>query len=455
MTIIMINKIKACIPENLKRTYHIICFQLASILYGFPQRKMKLIGITGTSGKSTTCAMLYHLLNWAHFRVGIISTVSAKYGKKEIGTGFHVTTPDPIQLVKILSIMNRKGAEYVIIECSSHGLEQGRLGNLQFDLAVYTNITKDHLDWHKTWENYARAKARLIEMTKTTGIVILNKDDTKGYKYLVNFMTKLTLKPTAITYSKSDITQVTCKNAMLHFDYDNVHFNIPVIGEYNCYNALAAVYAAKYYNIQTSKAAIGFQTFEGISGRMQVMQRAPFVIIVDFAHNADSLEKSLIEAKKIILNNSRLICIFGSAGLRDVEKRAEMGKISAKYADITIITAEDPRTEKLAAINDQILKGASTLQTTLVNRFADHSNFINYKIPKVLASKAVFCFDEDSVASRYDAVTLALMLAHPNDVIIIEGKGHEQSLCFGKTEYPFTDQNAVIIAQKLITNLNK
>ncbi len=433
----------------LKRYYHILQSLLGSLIYGFPSSKLKLIGVTGTSGKSTTATLIYHVLKENGFKVGLISTVGAVAGNKKIDTGLHVTTPDPLQLQKILAEMKKEGMEYVILETSSHSLEQGRLGLLEFDFAVYTNIKRDHLDYHKTWENYALAKAKLMTMLKQLGVAVINADDEKSYKYLMEFIRSKNLNVKTILYSPSnEIRNLEEGTEGLKFSILNESFNVPILGTYNSDNILAGVKVALEVGLKIDKIALTLKNFEGITGRMQIMQSSPFLVIVDFAHNTDSLIRSLEAARKLVKNGGRLITVFGSAGLRDVEKRFDMGQAAGRIADIIVVTSEDPRTEKLYEINDKIIKGAESTGAKLILRFSNHNAYSkavvsiqNLRI--VNGEKQIYSFDEESVNSRFDAVHFAMLIAKPGDVVITEGKGHEQSLCFGTTEYPFTDQDAV------------
>jgi UDP-N-acetylmuramoyl-L-alanyl-D-glutamate--2,6-diaminopimelate ligase len=441
-------KISKIIPESIKREFRIVKSLVGASIYGFPAKKLKLIGVTGTSGKSTTANLIYHILQANGLQAGVISTVGAIAGSKAVDTGFHVTTPDPIDLQKYLRFMVKRKVQHVVLECSSHALEQGRLGNLKFDLSVFTNIKRDHLDWHKSWENYAAAKAKLADKTIPTGKIILNRDDKDMYNFFADKLKEKDFKKRVITYSMNEILGIDESAIGTKFQLNDQIFNLPIIGLYNVENAMAAINACRTLGLNFSQIAEGMKSFIGVEGRMQVMKTEPFITIVDFAHNADSLQKSLIAARKLADTKGRVITVFGSAGLRDIQKRYDMGEISAEYADITVITAEDPRTEKLFDINNQIIEGTQKKNGMLVARFANTEEYKKYlesiKDPKFDIRKgSVFVFDEESVNSRFDAIEFAMKIAVFGDVVIAEGKGHEQSLCFGETEYPFTDQEAV------------
>ena len=449
--------------EFLKYYYRILRSIIGSVIYGNPSSNLKLIGVTGTSGKSTTSFMIYHILKESGFKVGIISTVGAMVGDKKLDTGFHVTTPDPIQLQKFLKFMKDNGAEYVVLETSSHALAQGRLGLLNFDYAVFTNIQSDHLDWHGTWENYAAAKFKLVEKLKPNGTLIINKDDQKSYDYISERIKNNESGIKVIEYSAlNSILGVTETLSGIDFQMETIQMHLNLLGEYNLENFLAAVNVGKTLGLSMNKIAEVIQSFKGLEGRMEILQFEPFGVIVDFAHNADSLEKSLSSIKNIKGEESKLITVFGSAGLRDVQKRFDMGKISGELSNITIVTAEDPRTESLKDINNKIIEGLESSGVKVIQRFGSHDEYLEFlkdhgieqsrkeeNSALAVGSKVAFAFDYPEVQNRFDAIELAILLAQPSDIVITEGKGHEKSLAFGTTEYPFSDQEAVKKALEL------
>lgn len=436
--------------RTIKRIFRIAKSIFALCIYFFPQRGIKLIGVTGTSGKSTTASLIYTVLNENGYKAGVITTVEARIGEKTIDTGLHVTTPDPIELIKLISTMQREGAKFIVIESSSHSLEQGRLGILKFDFAVFTNITKDHLDYHKTWEQYATSKLRLLKKLKKDGVAIINKDDSGLHKLFAKVRKK------KVEFSKTEeITNITTSVTHTEFLYKNVKFSLGLLGEYNIDNAMAAIKIAESLNISTENIGRALGKFKGVKGRMESAYSKDFTIIIDFAHNTDSL-KNAIESIRKTMNGGRIITVFGSAGLRDKEKRFTMGMVSGKLADITIVTAEDPRTEDLKAINTAIINGAEESNAKLVKRFANREEYRNFVLSKELENikmskeKLVFAFDEKGVEGRLDAIEFAIKIAQPNDVVLTEGKGHEQSLCIDTVEYPYSDHEAV---KKALKNL--
>ncbi|MFS8130742.1 MAG: Mur ligase family protein [Candidatus Dojkabacteria bacterium] len=463
--------------RRFKRIYRQYLSLVAARYYGYPANDLKLIGVTGTSGKSTTTSMIYHILKTSGYKVGMISTVGAVAGDKEVDIGFHVTTPDPIDLQKYLKLMKDEGVEYVVLESSSHALDQGRLGFLKFDMAVFTNIKRDHLDYHKTWEEYARAKCRLIDALKIGGTVVFNFDDQRSYKflkeyiYLRNKLSKQELKEVEYSVSQQ-LTEAEEGKGFVSYNYKSFKFHVPVIGTYNIENSFAAALASHQIGVTMNKAASALETYKGVAGRMEIIQTNPYFVIVDFAHNADSLERSLDSAKDLLGKKGRLITVFGSAGLRDVEKRSTMGEVAGNLADIIIITAEDPRTEILSEINSEIIKGAESTGAKLIRRFAnteEYNNFIalgNKLEDPEIAKKAgvemeeedvtpfetaIYSFDENNTNSRFDAIQFAIRTARVGDVVITEGKGHEKSLAFGLVEFQFTDQEAVKRALEKVT----
>ena len=380
---------------------------LANVFYGWPAKKLKVIGVTGTDGKTTTVSLIYHLLKEVGLSSAMVSTVSAKIKNEEIDTGFHVTEPNPWELQKLLRRMVNEGINYVVLEVSSHGLDQYRDFGIAYEVGVVTNITHDHFDYHKNYKNYLTAKARLFEKSK---ISVLNKDD-QSFNYLT-----AKIKSKTITYSLKSAADFTLKK---------FPFKTALPGEFNQYNCLAAIAAASALGVSEKKIKEAVSLFKGVTGRMEEINEGQnFKAIVDFASTPNSLEQALIALRKQLKKGARLIAVFGSAGLRDIEKRSMMGEISAKYADLSVLTAEDPRTEDVNKIIEQIAEGCRT------NNGIEGKTF--FKIP-----------------DRQEAIIFAIQkLAKPNDIVVTCGKGHERSMCIGTTEYPWNEQEAVKKALK-------
>jgi len=385
------------IPQRLINLFwHLPKAILANLVYGFPSRKLTIIGITGTSGKTTTAHLIYYFLHKAGFKTALISTISARIGNQEIDTGLHVTNPEPFLLQKLLKQVADKNYKYVVLEVTSHGLDQYRTWGTNFTYAVLTNITHEHLDYHKTFTHYQNTKLKLI---KLASIAVLNKDD-KSYT-----VAKKASSGKIISYSSKS------------------KFSLPstLQGDFNQVNLSAAVAVVKDLNLKNKQINQALKTFPGLPGRMEFIQTKPFTIIIDFAHKPDALEKALKSIKKIKGKKARIISVFGSAGLRDKQKRPLMGKISGKLSNITILTAEDPRTEDVNQIIEEIYQGCLKAKAENVHKIPD----------------------------RQQAINLAIKLAKPDDIVALFGKAHEKSMCFGKIEHPWSEHQAVNQALKL------
>ena len=387
------------LPLPLKKIAYFIEAFIACVYFGFPARKLKVIGITGTDGKTTTAYFIYSILNAAGKKVALVSTVSAKIGDQEVETGFHVTTPDSWQLQKLIRRIVTDGNEYLVLEVTSHGLDQNRVWGIPFEIGVLTNITHEHLDYHKTFENYLVAKAKLFRLAKMS---ILNKDDPSFDRLEV-------LSKKYFSYSRAGEADLTEKELKINV----VSLNLQ--GDYNWWNALAAASVGKVLNLDWGAVKTGLADVKYIPGRMEeITTNRDFRVIVDFAHTPNGLEKSLTTARQLA-EKGRVISVFGCAGLRDASKRPIMGEIAGRLADTVILTAEDPRTESVDDIIEQIAKDIVKKENLDVSRITD----------------------------RKAAIKTALQVAKTGDVIIITGKGHEKSMCFGEKEYPWSDQEVV------------
>ena len=422
-------------PEDLPIPYvrlqgdlHFALAYLAASFQRFPARKLRMIGVTGTDGKTTTSMLIHHLLTKSGTNAGIISTVNALIGDQALDTGFHVTTPDSPDIQAYLAQMVAAGMTHCVLETTSHGLAQGRVTACDYDLAVITNVTHEHLDYHGGYENYLQTKGRLFEMLRETPpkpignlrLAILNKDD-RSYDYL-----KRIAPPGFLSYSRINeahfwadgINSSTSDLSFtLHTETKQLPVHCPIAGIYNVSNVLAALAAVTSLGVPLEKAVKDLESFEGIPGRMQRIELGQdFTAIVDFAHTPNALENALVTARA--MTQGRVIAVYGSAGLRDREKRRMMPAVSVKLADITILTAEDPRTEPL----DGILKDMA--QSALQAGGVEGVNF--------------YC-----VPDRGDALRKAIRLARAGDLVISCGKGHEQSMCFGSEEYLWDDRTAM------------
>jgi UDP-N-acetylmuramoyl-L-alanyl-D-glutamate--2,6-diaminopimelate ligase len=402
---------------------------LAAAFYGYPARKLTMIGITGTDGKTTTSNLLYQILLAAGFKTGMISTVNAVIGDKVLDTGFHVTTPDAPDVQRYLAQMVEAGLTHVVLETTSHGWAQYRVDACEFDIGVVTNITHEHLDYHGSYENYRAAKARLFTslaetLPKVRGnnyLGVLNRDD-QSYPYLADLT-----KVRQVCYGQSPDSDVRAVD--ISYNPCGIHFTAfgddfcvevysPLVGAFNVSNCLAALTTAVVgLGIDPQVAADGIASLPGVPGRMERIDLGQdFTAIVDFAHTPNALKAALQAARP--MTAGRLIAVFGSAGLRDREKRRMMAEVSAELADVSILTAEDPRTEALDEILDEMSAGARSQGAVEEKTFW-------------------------RVKDRGAAIRRAVKMAKPGDLVISCGKGHEQSMCFGTQEYPWDDRIAM------------
>lgn len=382
--------------QKIKNYYHFFRAIFTNVWYGFPSRKLKVIGVTGTDGKTTTTHLIYHILTSCDKKASMISTIFAKIGKKEYDTGFHVTTPDASLIPRYLRMAVDQEQDYFVLETTSHRLAQNQLAGTQFDIATITNITHEHLDYHKTIEEYATTKLKLIQMAR---VGIVNIDDEITLKYMTETASHNTLKTYGLQ-NKADYS----------IDFRKV---LPDLADFNAYNYLAAYAVCRELGLSDTDIRSAFSTFKLPAGRIDIVYKKDFMVIVDFAHTPNGIARILETVRKqYVHGKGRLIHVFGSAGLRDHSKRFSMGKASATLADISYITEEDYRTEDPKEIANEIGKG-----------FSKKSYFIEL--------------------NREKAIRKAVEKARKDDVVIITGKGHEKSLCRGKIEYPWDDIQAV------------
>lgn len=380
--------------ELINNFYHLPKAVLANIIYGFPTKKLKVIGVTGTDGKTTTTNMIYQILRMAGKKTSMVSTINAVIGGKVYDTGFHVTSPDPFMVQKFIKQAACNGDEYMVLEVTSHALDQYRFWGVKFDVGVITNVTHEHLDYHKTYQNYLNTKLKLIKHADNA-IINSNLNINVPHKKIITF-----------GFNSGDLNQKSVK------------LSLKIPGEYNIENALAALGVSFVLGIDKKIAQKALENFSGITGRMEKVENNKGIkIIVDFAHTPNALEQALKTLRK--QTKGKLIAVFGSAGKRDIEKRGLMGQIAGRLADFAVVTAEDPRGE-LEVINRQIIKGA-------------------IKSGKVL-DKNIFIVED-----RAEAIGFAThKLAKKGDIVGIFGKGHELSMNMdGKKEIPWSDKEAI------------
>jgi UDP-N-acetylmuramoyl-L-alanyl-D-glutamate--2,6-diaminopimelate ligase len=409
---------------------------LSAAWYGFPSRQLIMIGVTGTNGKTSTVDLVLGILRAAGCQTGMISTLKAMIGDYQEPLELHVSTPEAPVVQRYLRRMVDAGMTHCILETTSHGLAQHRVTGVEFDIAVITNITHEHLDYHGSFEAYAQAKERLFHNVAANDptlhkpepvlkTAVLNHDDS-SYPRLAAIAA-----PRQFSYSLYNlaadlhvtdlVTDPAGSSFILHLDGLVLPIRSPLLGIFNVANILAAAGTGLALNLPPKTIQAGLQAVGQIHGRMHQIQRGQeFIVHVDFAHTPDGLEKAIQAARGILEQmggNGRIITIFGSAGKRDPEKRRMMAEISSQLAERTILTAEDPRTESL----DDIL--AAMAAGCLGQGGVEGQTF--WRIP-----------------DRGQAIYFALGLARPEDFVLVCGKGHEQSMCFIATEYPWDDIQA-------------
>ncbi|RMH01242.1 MAG: UDP-N-acetylmuramoyl-L-alanyl-D-glutamate--2,6-diaminopimelate ligase [Chloroflexi bacterium] len=426
---------------------------LAAAWEGFPSHQLTVIGVTGTDGKTTTANLIHAILTAAGFKTGLLSTLRAVIGDEEEPLELHVTTPEAPVVQRYLRRMVDAGLTHCVLETTSHGLAQHRVTAVDFDVAVVTNITHEHLDYHGDYDGYLAAKARLFHMVSNPSpfkpdnvkTAVLNQDD-RSFATLAQIPTPRQItygwQPTADVHPTEVIYDRTRTWLTLNFNHPlgcqngrrlkpRMTFSVPAFtylpGEFNVYNVLAATAVARALNAPPEAIQTGLRNVVIVGGRMeQIDLGQPFLTIVDFAHTPNALEKAIQAGRHLLASrteNGRIITVFGSAGKRDIQKRRLMAEISARDADITILTAEDPRTESLADILEMMAEGCRS------QGGIEHKTF--WRVP-----------------DRGQAIYFALTLAQPDDLVLICGKGHEQSMCFGTTEYPWDDREATRTALK-------
>lgn len=415
----MKNFIKKFTPSFILSWYHFLLAFLGAVIYGFPGKKLKIIGVTGTKGKSTTIILAGKILETAGFKVSWISSATLKIGEKEWLNPYHLTMPGRFFIQKFLREAVKNNCQYCLIEITSQGILQYRHKFIDFGATVFTNLAPEHIEAHQGFENYKKAKGKLFRATKK--IHIVNLDD-ENAEYFLQFPAKekwgFTMNKKQRTANNKNLFIVYCSlfasnQKGISFDVQNIKFNLNLLGEFNIHNALAAICVAfsQGVNLQTCKQAL--EKIKGIPGRLEIIsQEQPFVVIVDLAHTPDSFEKVFRLVKN--LPHNKIISVFGSAGGgRDKWKRPELGRIAVQYSDYIILTNEDPYDENPLKIMEDISDGFS-------------------QIPKY-----------EKILDRREAIRKALKLAQKDDIVLFLGKGTEQTMIIGSKKIPWDEREVV------------
>ena len=408
---------------------------MSAKLFDEPTKKINTIGITGTNGKTTTSYLLKSILEnnkKDKNKTALIGTIKNMIGKSEIKT--NLTTPESIDLENIFNKSLKKNVSHIVMETSSQALAMNRCDYLEFDTAIFTNITEDHLDYHKTMKNYLKAKLKLFDLLKESRkkkkLAIVNID-TNYFKEISNHIKKLNLKMTTYGLNeKADyygkIISLNSKSTEYEF-YAKGKFiskvKLSMLGRFNILNSLSVLAYACEYKLNIKKAIKSISKVQ-VAGRFEIVtdEKHPFIVAVDYSHTPDSLENILIEAKK--LNPNRVIVVFGCGGDRDRKKRPIMAKITAKYSDVSILTTDNQRTESIEQIMSDIEAGFEGL------------NFNNFNYKKII--------------DRREAIKEAIKEAKENDIVIIAGKGHETYQIFPDKTIEFDDRK---VAREFLNEL--
>ena len=387
--------------------------KVATQFYGDPSRKLKLVGVTGTNGKTTIATLLYNMFRKLGYKCGLLSTV-CNYIEEEKIPADH-TTPDPIELNALLSRMVDAGCEYAFMECSSHAIAQKRIGGLNFTGGIFTNLTRDHLDYHKTFENYRDAKKAFFDGLTKTAFAITNADDKNGMVMVQN--TKAKVK----TYSVRSMADFKAKILECHFggmylEIDGREVGVQFIGKFNVSNLLAVYGAAVMLGQSPENILIAMSTLKSVSGRLDpVHSPLGYTAIVDYAHTPDALENVLKAIHEVLNGKGHVITVCGAGGNRDKGKRPIMAQGAVKQSDKVIITSDNPRFEDPQDIINDMLAGLTPQQMT-----------------KVV-----------SIVDRKEAIRTACMLAQKGDVILVAGKGHEDYQEIKGVKHHFDDKEII------------
>lgn len=385
--------------------------QLAASFYGHPSQKLKLVGVTGTNGKTTVATLLHRLFSDMGYKTGLLSTIENKIGSTVLGATH--TTPDAVALNALLSEMAEAGCDYAFMEVSSHAIWQSRIAGVTFAGAIFTNLTHDHLDYHKTFKAYIEAKKKFFDDLPKSAFALVNVDDKRGNVMVQNTAAKI------FRYSLHNLVDFKAKiieNSLkgLHLELDNTEFFSRLIGDFNAYNLLAVYGAAILLGFDKLEVMQALSNLKTAEGRFDYVmdEKGDRVGIVDYAHTPDALEKVLHTIFELRQNDVKIITVIGCGGDRDRTKRPKMAKVAVDYSDQVILTSDNPRSEEPGAIIREMEEG----------------------LPAYGKHKAL------SIEDRKNAIKTACRLAQKGDIVLIAGKGHEKYQEIKGVKYPFDDK---------------
>jgi len=383
---------------------------IASNFYGNPSETMEVVAVTGTNGKTTVASLLHNLAIHLGYKAGLLSTVVNKIHRQEVEATH--TTPDALQMQQLLSRMQAAGCRYVFMEASSHGIDQERMAGIKLAGALFTNITRDHLDYHQTFENYINAKKKLFNDLPSSAFALTNADDRHGKTMLLHTKAK------QFGYGIKTPTDYKGKILEMHFngsllDFDGEEFWSGLIGDFNAYNLLAIYGAAIQLKMANGHELLSAMSLlKPVNGRFQYLKGPKEITgIVDYAHTPDALKNVAYTLKQLIEKGQRLIVVIGCGGNRDKGKRPEMAKVSVEFANRSIFTSDNPRNEDPEAILDDMEAGLDMAERSRVLRISD----------------------------RKQAIKAAVMMAEPGDVVLVAGKGHENYQEIQGVKHAFDD----------------
>jgi UDP-N-acetylmuramoyl-L-alanyl-D-glutamate--2,6-diaminopimelate ligase len=398
------------IPFILVPECRLAASKLASVFYGHPNQKIKVVGITGTNGKTTSSYLIEHFIEQQKKKTGVMGTVNYRFAEKTIPAV--ETTPGPLRVQQILSEMINARCEFAVMEVSSHALNQNRVSGIDFEAALFTNLTQDHLDYHKTMEEYFECKSRLFTNLLGDKAAVVNVDDVWGTKLLERVRSKI------ITYGVDRSADLQARNiqfSLSHTEFDLVYQGLsmkavsPLVGLHNVYNVLGSLGVVAALGLTVERAVTALNTFKGVPGRLEsVSAGQSFYVFIDYAHTPDGLENVLRSLRPY--KQRKFIVVFGCGGERDKGKRPKMGRIASDHSDYVYVTSDNPRSENPMAIAKEVCAGFP-------------ANFKNYSI----------------VIDRRKAIRQALLSARDGDIVLLAGKGHETTQVIEAQALPFSD----------------
>lgn len=424
---------KKVVPAFLIGWYHYILAFGGALIYCFPSRKLKVIGVTGTNGKSTTVMMICRILEEAGYKVGSVSSIWFKVGQQEKPNPLHMTMPGRFWLQKLMRQMLKNGCRYAVLELTSEGVLQHRHKFIHLDSVVFTNLSAEHIERHGGFENYRAAKGEYFKACKKTHIINMDDGNTDYFlrffaeeKYLYKIKNQ-NAKCRMVNQNAKIIeaNNVQGQAGSLKFDVNGVSFVVSLLGGFNVYNSLAAICVGMSQGVSLETAKKALEKIQGVPGRMEVVQAEPFLVLVDLAHTPPAVEKVYQACRSLLGAGAKMITVFGAAGGgRDKQKRPELGRLAARYCDIIILTNEDPYDENAPDIIEEIRKGIFAIQN-----------------PKSKIG------DVYQILDRKEAIKKALAMANPGDVVLLLGKGTEATMVFAGGRKIAWDERQVVREQ--------